>query len=942
MRGLKLGVLGVVLTTSLVMASEKEDLKYLDEIFKQKRYDLAIEESKNFLNRYPETKYSKDIQLKLAKLYFLERDYENSRIYFLNVSQNFKNSKKENEEVNSYLARIYAALGNETMVDTYVSQIGENEKLIFEIGNSYLQGDNFARAAEYFQKTLQLQGKYYSEALLNMAVVKYNTAAYGETLKFLNSYQQSSGEKNVALMEYLYGFSHYKLGDSTKARQYFEAIISKYPGSNYAKKSSLALIEIYSNSEEITKAIELLVKLSGTQEEVEGIKIIGNYYISKKNYGRAIDYYEKVLHISDNDLYYNYGYALYSSGKFEKAIKAFEKLKSTKYEAKGKYYIAASQYKLKKYSNIFNERNSLRKLSLEKEQAESLEIMIANSAYELGDYEIAKSIYLDVYNKNITPENLYKITVLNSRLGEKEELLKRFNNYRALFPHDIAYRKQMYILTGDALHSLNKTEEEEKIYREFLTMQEDLDISDRYVTVLLNAQKYKELGEYLTLQQDNAQNRYLKGIAYMGMGQYDEAQLYFENLSIDENTPKDIAIKSRYNLVKNKFLKGEYQQSVELGEEYLRQGNSYNQEDIIDRIAIGYFRLDNFEKSREYFSKLKENKKYEDYGQFQIAETYYSEKKYDLAKNEYRKVYLQNSKGDYTEKARYWEMNACNQLGQFTELKKLSQEFMKLYPKSALKDNIFFILAEISKKTGKVEETLTIYKDLYTSSSQQAVQEDALTKIVEINESRNNLDEGLKWAENFKDDIKKSYYKAIILEKKGEYEKAFEEYKKLEKLPDYKDFVALGYGNYWHHKGDLNKSQKYYEELLDIPNSFYKDFAQYQLAEIKERQQKYDDAIRGYNKVYIMYPQSDLAEISQLRAGELNEKQGQEKKAIAIFEELFEKGQKNEYKTFLLEKIIYLSLKNKEEVKAKNYHTKLKKLDAKLAEKYNDYFKGGN
>ena len=41
------------------LASERDDLAFVDELYKQKKFDMAIVESKSFLDKYPTSKYSR-------------------------------------------------------------------------------------------------------------------------------------------------------------------------------------------------------------------------------------------------------------------------------------------------------------------------------------------------------------------------------------------------------------------------------------------------------------------------------------------------------------------------------------------------------------------------------------------------------------------------------------------------------------------------------------------------------------------------------------------------------------------------------------------------------------------------------------------------------------------------------------------------------------------
>ena len=68
--------------STVSFASERDDLKYIDELYKNRNYKVAVLELEGFLKKYPTSRRIKDIQLRLAKTYFLRKDYENSKKYF--------------------------------------------------------------------------------------------------------------------------------------------------------------------------------------------------------------------------------------------------------------------------------------------------------------------------------------------------------------------------------------------------------------------------------------------------------------------------------------------------------------------------------------------------------------------------------------------------------------------------------------------------------------------------------------------------------------------------------------------------------------------------------------------------------------------------------------------------------------------------------------------
>ena len=47
----------ITLSANLAYGNMKEDVAFLNELYKQERYDMAVSESKKFIVNYPDSKY---------------------------------------------------------------------------------------------------------------------------------------------------------------------------------------------------------------------------------------------------------------------------------------------------------------------------------------------------------------------------------------------------------------------------------------------------------------------------------------------------------------------------------------------------------------------------------------------------------------------------------------------------------------------------------------------------------------------------------------------------------------------------------------------------------------------------------------------------------------------------------------------------------------------
>lgn len=922
-------------------ASERDDLAFVDELYKQKKFDMAIVESKSFLDKYPTSKYSKSIQDRIAKVYFLQGDYANAIKYFKILLINNDLKDKEKNEIRYYLVRCYAGIGDKNSSEEYLKLIDTKneyyEKAIYDTGTTYLSQENYSLAEESFQRIISLNGKYYNDAMLSMALLSYNKGDYNRSIAYLNQYAQLKGKKNIVFMNYLLGSSYYKLNQVDLATRYFEESVKESRDSAYGRKASLNLVEIYSNKGEVEKAQSKIEILKGTTDYNEGMRILGDSYATKGEYQKAIECYNKTDDFTNPKLLYSYGFSLYKLDKLKEAQTYFESLKSSSYYNQAIYYIFAIDYKLGNYKKIIKNRDEVKKVVVNQKDIESINVIIANSAYEVGDYKLSKDYYGRNYALNPNKESLYRIIVIDNKIDDLDDMVLRFNEYKNRFASDTKYKKNIYLSVGELYYKKGKLDESANIYKEYLATNKDFDILDNLVTILLAQQNYSEMMTYLDGADSSPNSVYLRGIASMGMGKYQEASNYYTIVEQDTTTTPELLEKVKFNKLRNSFLWGKYEEAIKYGEEYLTQyPNGENRAEVLDKTAISYFRMDNFEKSKEYYTQLQALPNYSEYASFQIADSYYTQGKYSEALTMYQEVFTKYPDSKYGESANYWYLNSLINLKKYDEFEKAKDEFIKKYPNSEMRENIYILAGQIYDRKGDKENSLATYEKLYTTTKDNAIKEETATKILDIQLATNKIDEAVKYISGIGNIEIKSYYNSQLYERQGKKEEALKEYEKLFAGVKYKDLAGVNLGNYYFNKKDYTKAREYYTGVESLESSPYKDYVLYQLSNIDELEGKNESALRGFTKGYILYS-GEYSNLSKLKSAQLNEKLGKEDEASKLYKELYS-VQKFQYRSFILEKMIFYTLKSGNKVEAKKYYNELQKLDKQASEKYNQFF----
>ena len=930
--------------SSTAFANERDDIKYIDELYKNRNYRVAVMELESFLEKYPTSRRIKDIQLRLAKTYFLEKEYEKSKKYFDIVLINHKPRKSELEEINLYQVKNTAQLKKFEESKKYLQKIPrgrEYDEGVFTLGLAYYNAGEYNKAQGEFSKLLTSKGDKYSQAILYLALSSYNNSQYVKSIVYLDEYYNGDErDKNYPLMNYIYGSCYFKMDDMSKAKGYFEEVVKNYPDNMYAVRSQLSLLSIYREQRNEPAMVETLTALEGTSGAIAGYKIMAEYSANKGDFSGAAEYYNKIPSESrDEQSRYGYSYSLYRSGDKEGALKGFSELKGTEFESEYLYYTALINYENKGYKEVLALKPEVESAEVKSSYRENINSIIANSAYEIEDYATAREYYLKVYKKTYQKDELYRVIIADSKLGDLEDLEIRFTEYRNTFVKDQQYRRDIYLAAGAAYYNGGQVDKAKATYAEYLKGNRDAEISQNMVGILLNEKDYEGMESYLKMQDRSPENTYLLGIAAFGKQDYSAAEGYFKGAAASSD--KDVAEKGAYNLVRTYSRTEENEKTIDAADEYLEAGYTGNKGNVIDRKALAYFRMGSYDKSRSIYEELAGIESFKEYALFQVGETYYNEKSYDEAVTAYRAAYSANPEGEYAEDSRYWEINALKAQNKNEEALEKIGVYLTEYPKSGYKNNLLLFNAEIYSESGSSKEALDSYKKLYEESEDAQVKERALENLVKLSYEEGLLEDARGWSENLANEDAKVYWSALIHEKNGEVNLAHQEYEKLLESEGYKDRAAYNLATYYYGEENLEEAQKYYRMVEASGDSYYKDTAVFQLGVIAEKNGDNNAALRNYTKVSLLYKESPLREGAIIKTASTYEKLGDETEAMNTYREFVGEFTSSQYTDFAYEKLISLNLKNEDTDEAEVYYVKLGERAPEKSKKYDEYFNKG-
>lgn len=926
-----------------VLADDMDYFKKIDNLYKERNFSQALIESENYLQKYPNSKYYSSMLDKVGKIYFLNKNYEKTIEAFKKLYVN-ESKKSVKDEYAYYLARAYASLGEKEKYQFYLQSIDSKKiynKTKYELGLDLLSNNYSSEAVEIFSDIVNEKSENYDEALLNLGIAYYNEKKYDKSFKILEEYTRKNADKNTIVIDYLKASSLYKNNKSDEASFYFDKIVNTGLNLNadYGRKAILSLIEIYANKKDEQKVNYYLQKIQGTDTYNTAMIMIGDLYVTKEKYEDALASYKKSNDLKNPRLIYGEAYSLYKLERYSEALRKFESLKNSDYYNQSIYHIFAINYKLKNFKQIIDNRDIIKNVVVTQTDTDNIIRIIANSAYQMGAYKLAKDYYGRLFAISAKKENLFRVILLDSQILDMEDLGNRFNQYKKLFSNDTEFRKDVYLYTGDAYFKSGNLERAEEIYREYLDSYFNLEVLSSLMSTLLEQKKYDEMDRYLSLVNEEDKNSYLKGIGLIGLGRYEEAESYLQKA---KNTATDSSLDSRIevNRVRNFFLWKKYEEAISNGELFLTKLDKEKEAaiytELLDKIGLSYFRLGKYEEARSYYNKITEVNGYEVYGKYQIADSYYNQKDYETAKEKYRNIFENYDETFYGEQAYYRYINILKLQDKKDEFEREKNKFLNKYPESTLKNTILNLSASYYSEENNTEKAIEALNEIKNSSDETEPQDNNNIRIVNLKLKNKDYKDIEKYISEIEDVEDRAYYfsKYYALKKDN---KAVKEYETLLNSSKYKIYANKSLADYWYDKKDNVKSKKYYTALLKLDKNTEEEYIAYRLALIYEKENNLKEALINYKKVYDKY--KGKYEIDSLvKAADIYDRQENNTEAKKLFFRLYKVKGNKELHEYALEKLIYYRLLEENNTEAKRYFDELKKLNAKKAEKFEAYF----
>ncbi len=247
------------------------------------------------------------LKLLLAKIYYADNNFEESKKIFAELE-----AKSKNPEVSNYLGLFELEKNNFSKAADYFSKAvkidGVNPEYTYNLASAYFLNGWLEEAFKYFNKAVCLEPEnvnyHYSLAYLYYQQKEYDKAS--TELKFIKTIEQNHKLSNV-----LDALIIAKKGDLFSAKSVLENITA-YEEDDFAY---FALSEVYRELMMADAAEECIKKaLSLCPDSIEYLKNLAEIKLGQKDYEEVKAVAEKIIEINDK---YIYSYVILASSLYE-------------------------------------------------------------------------------------------------------------------------------------------------------------------------------------------------------------------------------------------------------------------------------------------------------------------------------------------------------------------------------------------------------------------------------------------------------------------------------------------------------------------------------------------------------------------------------------------------------------------------------------------------
>ena len=743
----------------------------------------------------------------------------------------------------------------EDFVEEYPTSTKRNTAFL-DVADYYFENDAFSYSRKWYEKVdeMSISPPEQDKFNFNYGYSLYVTNNKNGADKYLNRVKEDGEYASQA--KYYLGYMAYEGDDYDAANEYFEAVTNN---KKYKAKLRYYQADLNFKLGKFDKAIALAEELlpkSNAEEVSELSKIIGESYFNLEKYAEAIPYlktYKGKNGRWNNTDFYQLGYAHYKQDDFENAISEFNKIidGNNSVAQNAYYHLGESYINLDKKPEALNAFRNGSHMSFDDQIKQDAWLNYAKVSYEIGNpYQSVPQVlsgYLEAY-----PKTEYK--------EEIETLLI-----------------DSYITS--------------KNYEEALVL-----LKDR--KSLENKKAYQKVAFY-------------RGLELYNEDKYSEALTMFNN-SLDQQRDDEYTSRATFWKAETDYNLTNYNEAL-IGFKQFNQGNvsDYSEAKNLDyNLAYTYFKLKDYDKASTYFNdfinenkddKLRINDAY-----LRLGDGYFVSSDYSNAISAYDKaIGIDEIESDY---AAFQKAMSHGYMGKTaTKIRKLNT-FIASYPKSGLRDDAMYELANSFVKTNETDKAMVMYDRLNSEYAGSAFISKSLLRqgLIYYSRSENELalNKFKKVANDFagsQESIQAVSTVRLIYIDLGRVDEYVRWVKSLDYLEvtDYQlDNTTYLASEKQYLEGDTDEAIRQFNKYLNgFPNGIHAVKSHFYLAQLYYKKELFDNAKPNYRSV-VDAAKNEYTEQSLVRLSEIYLNNSEWNNSISMLKRL-------EYEADYTQNIIY-------------------------------------
>lgn len=851
----------------------------------------------SFISEYPHSDFTPKLFSELARYAEEEGDFRKAISYY---QRSINHGLPDGQAARTYYRMAEAAVSDSSMIEarsyflTLADEYPRSEwapRALYSRGRLYLSESKYDSSTVAFET---LRERYPNNEMTRRIGTALGESYYqqGKYEQAIEAFKNAMPHLDEELREkavYLIAESYNYLNQFEEASTYYREYINRTKGTDKVRVAHYGLGWVYNKQEIYHWAAREFERAAQGDDEIARKAL---YYkaVNEKlgsRYPEAIETfrtfgerYEEGLWVEE--AYYEWAITAYEMGNYSEAIEVLLPLvrRDEKLDWEGKVYtlLGEAYFANKEYTRslqAFEAAEQVSNIDPEtKRQArfQKAWVQYSNQAYRQAQ-PIFESLHKEAPQSKLGREALfwsadayYSYEHFGPASEQFAEFVRRYPDHELVGP--------AYYALGWSYFKMGNYGRAVEPFKTFLTEYEPPEVA---------------------LYPYDTDTRLRIGDSYYAMGEYDNAIAYYEK-AVGAEPGGDYAM---FQIANSHYRAEETYEAVTTFRKFLRiYPYSSLREQAQYNIAYIYLNTGNYTQAVEEFKTVINkypNTSWAARAQYNIGDAYYNAGEYDEAIEAYREVMDKYPKSDYIIEAvngiQYAQMSA----GKGDSSSDVLEEFLAENPQASTADRLRFRQAENLMQSGDYNGAIKEFEQYIRITNNEQLLPDAHFNLADAYEQTNRINEAVEHYQTVVEDYPSSEraaasYVALgrIAYERGNHKQSYSYYEKLYNSSNRQQLPALiGMGNALLEMNEFDRAEEQYEKALErnrnhdparvglakvaLAKKNYSEAedllnliaesnttevgaeAQYLLGRSKHEQQEYEEAIKAYSNVNILY-----------------------------------------------------------------------------------------